>query len=189
MGSNVSAPLAPLRAALSAAQARADLGVSKADTAQTRADLGVSKADAAQTAANNAQSTANSKRTLAQVNASISSALTPYGERFTSSAITPVANGTITVAHGLGEIPGIVQFRAVCTEAQEGFAVGDELMFNPASNGSAAHTIAHNVQVDATNIQVKWANNSRLFYGGQASGSSQVPLSIGNWDVHVEAIV
>jgi hypothetical protein len=99
------------------------------------------------------------------------SGVTPYWSAETAQVIQskgtyatqalPAAAGTITFAHGLGQVPTFTEVRLVCTSTDGGYAVGDEVPLSSfyLSNGA---DIEYPVPVsyDATNVVLVFSANT-----------------------------
>lgn len=78
---------------------------------------------------------------------------------FTSTDQTITAGGSLTLAHSLGSSPKIVDYFLVCQQAERGWSVGDVIRPVLSGSGSASDPTGCIVVGDATNLNVRFANN------------------------------
>ena len=79
-----------------------------------------------------------------------------FSESFTSAEQTITSGGQLTIAHGLGVVPSLVQARLICNTAELGYAVNDEAMAPlTAQSDSAVDNMGLSVVVDATNVVIR----------------------------------
>lgn len=93
----------------------------------------------------------------------LSAAATPaFTKSYTSSNQTITSAGSLTLAHGLGAMPSLVQVRLKCTTADNGYSVNDELVVNPglSSNGGSEGVV---VVPDATNLNIRFGSAAGAF--------------------------
>jgi hypothetical protein len=80
---------------------------------------------------------------------------------FTSTDQTITDSGTLTLAHGLGAVPKLVQHYLVCQTANNGWAIGDVVTPMECSQGNPTNGgIGVAVKVDATNLTVYYGSKS-----------------------------
>lgn len=102
----------------------------------------------------------------------------------TNGSIIPTA---VDVAHGLGGVPDSVSFLLVCTNAELGFSVGDELPIYQAVNTSER------------NVLMGGANETNVFFAMNVltdidirsktnAAAGVTPITRTNWNVRVRAI-
>lgn len=149
--------------------------------------------DSAQTAAAAAQASAglpslagNALKVL-QVNSAangvqwgaISQAISRY---FESAQQTITASGTLTLAHGLGAVPKIIQAHLVCLTADVGYAVGDRVevatsigAYYSSTDGNYAANMT--VIPDATNLTVLMSTGT-FYLHNKSSLSTRGPSKI-----------
>lgn len=102
---------------------------------------------------------------------------------FESSQIAPIANGTISAAHGFGQKPKRVQTVAVFLTAMNGYAVGDEVDITwPVSSVPAPYG---NTTWDASNVYLTTSAINYVFFD-RGSGAL-FPLDVGNFRVVMRA--
>ena len=74
-----------------------------------------------------------------------------FTKSYTSGETVMTAGGLITVSHGLGGVPKLVQVIAKCVSARAGYAVGDEVIV---SNGSTNNTTGYGLAIRVTSSQI-----------------------------------
>ena len=73
-----------------------------------------------------------------------------YTPSFTSAEQTITSGAALTVAHGLGAMPNLVQLRIICKSAEGGYSIGDELIVPLATD--ASNHVGVTVIATATNV-------------------------------------
>jgi len=114
----------------------------------------------------------------------------PTGGQFTASysstAQTITSGGLLTLAHGLGGMPTLVQCRLKCTSGDQGYSVGDEILISPSSaDTGASQGVA--INPDATNLNIRYSNGANVFYTLVKSSGAVGALTNGNWEFYVRA--
>lgn len=108
---------------------------------------------------------------------------------FTSTDQTISANGTLTIAHGLGAAPKFVDFYLVCQTAEYGYSIGDVIV--PRSTSAGTDNTGMSVTVDGTNIKVQFANptSTNVFFAVRSDGTgTDSRLTNGSWKVRFYAV-
>jgi hypothetical protein len=77
----------------------------------------------------------------------------PLVREYVSADQTIIAAQQLTLAHGLGAMPEMVQLRLKCTTAEHGYSIGDELMI---SAGEQNADIGISVVATSTSIVVRY---------------------------------
>lgn len=103
----------------------------------------------------------------------------------TLQAIT--SGGALTLAHGLGCIPGLVMLEIECQTAEGGYSVGDVIVLGPGYDGGGGATFGASVRKDATNVVVRFTTAANVFATVQAGGGSGVALTNANWKLRLRA--
>ena len=111
---------------------------------------------------------------------------------FVSSNQTITPGGTLTLAHGMGVKPKIIQLVLVCITNNAGYVAGDEVFIPSAGNndgGSSAIQGACSAWVDdTTNIKIQYGSASNMFViNSRSGGGSLVQLTDGSWRLQVRA--
>lgn len=114
-----------------------------------------------------------------------------FSKAYNSGNQTMSQAGLLTLAHGLGVQPTLIQCRIVCLVSEGNYSVGDELIANPnvETGGGGTNTIrGQTVKIDTTNITVRFANNATNNMGiaNSANGNLQY-ITWGNWAFKVLA--
>lgn len=81
----------------------------------------------------------------------------PFSKSFTSSNQTITNAGTLTLAHSMGTMPTLIQPRIICTTAELGYSINDELIINPCINTTSS-AAGLSIVPDSTNINIKFAS-------------------------------
>lgn len=90
-------------------------------------------------------------------------------------------SGTTAIAHGLGATPRLIQIRLKCKTADNGYAIGDEIVVSLRDNGGYGSTVS----LDATNITVHWA--SLMWTSVTKGGGAGALLTATSWYFIVDA--
>lgn len=86
-----------------------------------------------------------------------------FTKSFESTQQTITAAGALTIAHGLGVKPKLIQAVLVCLVADGNYAINDEVIVN--TNAQTFSTTDRGISVvpDATNLNVRYAANANTF--------------------------
>lgn len=106
---------------------------------------------------------------------------------YDSGPIAIAATGVNTIAadHGLGGVPHTMELRAVCKNANNGYAIGDEVVVNPANNSTTGGAnVGFRVRVTDTVLRVAMRTTAVLFNN---AGNSGINISRTDWDLRVIA--
>jgi len=109
----------------------------------------------------------------------------PFKKSFTSTDQTITPAGLVTLAHGLGAVPTLLQFFIKCTSADGGFAVNDLVV--AAMNNSTGAARNNSCYVDSTNINVRYSDTSAPFTTANKSTGASVTLDPTKWVLIVKA--
>ena len=110
----------------------------------------------------------------------------PLTKEYLSSAFSYVSGGLVTLAHGLGKEPNLVQYIIEAKVSTNAYAIGDRILID--ANASSASTNKYNYfRVDATNIYIRFNdsgsfNNIQNKSDGDAEGTTP-----SHWDIYVRA--
>lgn len=112
-------------------------------------------------------------------------------KRYVSAAQTITLGGLLTLAHGLGAKPYRIITSAICTTADLGYSIGDEVMLpiSPSSTGTTAYGMT--VYIDATNINIRFAAGATgacILLGNKSTGAQGAMLA-SSWQLYVRAEV
>ena len=109
----------------------------------------------------------------------------PYGQ-YVSPEQTITSAGRLTLAHGLGTPPKLVQVEAICKIAELGWTVGQSLIIPPQAGGFASTNSGLSVAKDASNLVVQYGSAASVILGCNAAGSA-LSLTNANWRLIVRA--
>lgn len=120
--------------------------------------------------------------------------LLPVTKEYTSTAGTISKAGLISWTHGLGAKPKIIMPYMVCTIADAGYSVGDEILMASASFGQDTIGSGKQMQIyyDATTINIRFGDASSgnttnpIFICHKSTGSATAATHA-NWGVYVRA--
>lgn len=109
------------------------------------------------------------------------------GKGYTSSEQTITSAGLLTLPHGLGTKPSLVQVTAVCKVAEGGYSVGDEVVLNNATYSTAGtNQYGLTIKVDATNLYVRMGSGASVLLLLDGSGV-QFGATNTSWNLVVRA--
>lgn len=93
-----------------------------------------------------------------------------FTSSFVSTDQTITAAGSLTLAHGLGAMPTLIQSRLRCTTADNGYSIGDELIISTTGGASTNYGII--CVPDATNLNLRFGSQAQVFWTlGKATGN------------------
>lgn len=87
-----------------------------------------------------------------------------FTKSYTSPNQTITAAGALTLAHGMGVMPALVQARLKCLTAELGYSIGDEVMvdfFGGYQGGNTGQALS--VVPDATNLNIRYGGAANVF--------------------------
>lgn len=100
---------------------------------------------------------------------------------FQSTDQTITAAGALTIAHGLGRTPVLVQGFLKCTTATTGYSIGD---ITPTTMDSA-NNMGAVLTWDSTNINIRFGSSASTFYVlNKSTGASAAQVNA-NWSFFV----
>lgn len=111
-------------------------------------------------------------------------ALTRY---FESAAQTITQAGALTLAHGLGRTPTLMQVVMKCNTAEGGWAVNDVLGFGFGDCDGAGTVSGQAVNPDATNLNIRFSN--AVLRGNNKTTGAGFNLTVANWNAIFRAWV
>lgn len=166
--------------AVDAAAARTALGLSAVGSAlATAADAAAARTAIGMTAAGSALATA------ADATAQRAALGLQFGLGFESAQVAYTAGGSATLAHGLGQVPKIVQVELECVTAEAGYAIGQRVIIGSGyDDNSQANGVA--VSYDTTNINLRFgaATMATVLNWGTGSRTNITPA---NWRYRIKA--
>jgi len=101
---------------------------------------------------------------------------------YASSGQTITSGGLITLAHGMGIEPKIVQYILQCIIADSGYSVGDRVTV-----GEVGKDRANNARLDATNIVIRYFNGTAAWEINGKDWGGDVPANNSRWQLYVRA--
>ncbi|RWI94675.1 MAG: hypothetical protein E5X33_28480 [Mesorhizobium sp.] len=114
----------------------------------------------------------------------------PITKSYESAPQAVSALGLITLAHGFGIKPKLLQLSLICVTAQAGFSPGDELYLGAPSsfygNDGSGSSVGWTMKTDATNIFIKCGNNVLPNVVNISSGGDSSLTEV-NWNMVVRA--
>ena len=110
--------------------------------------------------------------------------------RFESAEQSIVPGGTVTVAHGLGAVPGLAQATLVCKTSEHGFAVGRRIVLGQTSILSGNNRV-NILDFDGTDLSFTFSEYSNPFVAtvknsGSTTGTA-VLLTNSRWRLVLSA--
>lgn len=94
----------------------------------------------------------------AGLNANAKLAIAQLPTQYTSPQQTITTSGALTLAHGLGAVPSLVNYHLVCLTAEAGYAVGDVV------DSAGVYLNGAAIWKDATNIYLRFSNGVKCYY-------------------------
>jgi hypothetical protein len=89
----------------------------------------------------------------------IDSTMTPFSSSFTSTNLAISSAGTLSVAHGLGAAPSLVQARLKCTSANLNYSTSDEAIIPLGATGDGSLNVGLSCVPDASNLVIRYGQN------------------------------
>lgn len=86
-----------------------------------------------------------------------------FSDSFTSTDQTITSAGALTIAHGLGTVPILVQNFLICQSADLNFGVGDVVPINDNLNTADNFSAGQSIVLDSTNINVRYGSSSNVY--------------------------
>ena len=121
--------------------------------------------------------------TGAQIDAAVAAALTV----FESAPQTITVGGTLTIPHGLGSAPIMVQPSIECVSADSNYSVGDRVVISMNMTSTVTNRFM-SVYWDATNIKVKYSAAATPFAISSPTTGLGVSITLASWRFYVTAI-
>lgn len=111
-----------------------------------------------------------------------------FTKAYESTEQTITAGGLLTLAHGMGVAPKVIELSFICKTADAGYAVG-EIVRAVTVGGVDQNASARGmgVRADATDIKIRFGTVSTPICLLNASGSSSATITIANWRLLVRA--
>lgn len=104
---------------------------------------------------------------------------------FTSSDQTITSGGALTIAHGLGVVPSVIQTRLVCQTGENGYTAGDVLVIN-VTNAMALNR-GLSMVLDSTNLNVRYGSDAAAFDVLNKTTGTAATITNANWKLRLMA--
>lgn len=111
--------------------------------------------------------------------------LVPFSRSFTSTNQTITSAGTLSLAHGLGSMPLLVQLRVKCLTAEANYSVGDEIVVDMV--GQTASNRGISIVPDSSNIVIRFGSAVNVFQVPDKTTGAGATLTNANWALIVKA--
>ena len=109
--------------------------------------------------------------------------------RFESAEQTITVAGALTIPHGLGVKPFMVQCELICKTAEYGYSIGDKLQVqNGGFTSSGISQYGMSLVADATNIAIRYGATSGAYYILDKTSGMVAVITTTNWKLIVKAI-
>ena len=113
---------------------------------------------------------------------------TPLSSVFVSTEQTLTPGALLTIAHGFGGKPKLMNAWLVCKTAENGYSIGDEIFIVVGSDDTYSLGYGCVVIRDATNILVRFGNDaSNLFFMPRKDTGARALLTNANWKIVFQA--
>ncbi len=111
-----------------------------------------------------------------------------FSASFLSAEQVITAGGALTIAHGLGAAPRLLQVYIKCLSAELGYSVGDFLSVNsaPVSN-STADNFGYSLVFDATNLTIRWGSNANVLIVNRKDTGAGSGIDATKWGAYFGA--
>ena len=113
-------------------------------------------------------------------------------DRFTSTAQTITAAGSLTIAHGLSAAPTVVTAWIKCLVADGGYSVGDEVfvVVQGATNSSTTNNKGVSIVRDATNLTIRFGSSPNTFQPlHKTTGVAYNSFVNTSWEIYFHAML
>ncbi len=114
--------------------------------------------------------------------------LAALSARFISTDQTITSAGSLSLAHGLGGAPVIVQAFLICQTGEFGYTAGDVLLSNLAMSDSGSDSYGVSIVATATNIDLRFGANANTFLALNKTTGAGAQLSNANWKLRIDAM-
>lgn len=109
-----------------------------------------------------------------------------FSSSYTSSNQTITSGGSLTLAHGLGGMPSLIQTRLKCLSAQINYSTGDEILIDTAGGAPSANR-GIMVLPDATNINIRFGSDSSVVNVIDKTSGSSTGITNSSWALIIRA--
>lgn len=178
---NVTLPTTGTLATLAGSETLTNKTISTANNTITSASTGVQ--GVVQLAATSDLQTGSST-TLAVTPASVLGAL-GFSKLFTSTSQTITSGGALTIAHGLGREPVLIQCYLLNTTSDGGYSIGDKYLFSPQSSDGGNRGVS--IVPDTTNLNIRYGSATNTFSFGRKDTGADFTATNGSWSFVIRA--
>lgn len=109
-------------------------------------------------------------------------AQTPFADFYDSGEQVITPGGLLTLAHGLGAVPALLQFSLICKTAEGGYGVNNVVVFSPP--GMTTVNYGMTPRIDATNISIRYGTAGFAFHN---TSGNVIAFTSANWRLIVKA--
>ena len=110
----------------------------------------------------------------------------PFSVSYNSTGQTITSAGSLTLAHGLGTTPTLIQCKLKCTSAEGNYSVND-YVFIPVQNSDSGIITGVSVVPDATNLNVRYASYASVFFIPDKTTGGNVAITTSKWQFFISA--
>lgn len=110
-----------------------------------------------------------------------------FTKSYTSAAQTITAAGSLTLAHGMGIMPKLIQVRLVCTSTDVGYSAADEVIVNPHDTSGSGNDKGISIVPDATNLNIRFGNAAATFSILNKGTGSTGAIDNSKWTMVIKA--
>ena len=97
------------------------------------------------------------------------------------------ANSTASFAHGMSSTPDWYNVVAICTTANGGYSVGDEIELDTSqSYVNSGNAIGFNISQDSTNTTFRTSNNTNPIRSFNNTNGNTYNITPANWDIRID---
>lgn len=101
---------------------------------------------------------------------------------YESTQQTITSAGALTLAHGLGVKPQLIQVSIVCQTAEGGYSIGDEVFMNPHVNKTSTNDQGVSIVPDSTNLNIRYGAFANAFSGLRKDTGVTFGFTNANWN-------
>lgn len=117
-----------------------------------------------------------------------STATGPFSASFTSAQQVITSAGALTIAHGLGAAPTLVQAHLVNTVGESGYSIGDTVYYTPSQNNGSTIAAGISLVFDATNLVIRFGSlATALGYIVVKNTGGTATITNANWQIVFKA--
>ena len=111
----------------------------------------------------------------------------PFTKEYVSAEQTITAGGLLTLAHGLGVTPKLLQARIICKTADVGYSIGDEVFISNDGSSSVSDSYSTALSCNGTtNIDVRYGSGGGFRIPNKGTGGG-TNITAANWRLIVRA--